>query len=124
MSSRGALAGLRVIEMGGIGPCPLAGQLLADHGAEVIVIDRASAKADPGNVNHRGKRLPVILFTSIMTPAPPTPARIVASSSKNIVFLPKTAHWRPVLTQSAASLSHRGLHGFNNHKCIPQMTAL
>jgi len=27
--------------MAGIGPCPLAGMLLADHGADVLVIDRA-----------------------------------------------------------------------------------
>lgn len=52
----GALSGLRVIEMAGLGPCPLAGQLLADHGAEVIVIDRKSTKPDPADVNHRGKR--------------------------------------------------------------------
>lgn len=53
----GALAGLKVIEMAGIGPCPLAGQLLADHGAEVIVIDRASGASDPADVvNRRGKR--------------------------------------------------------------------
>ena len=53
----GALAGLKVIEMAGIGPCPLAGQLLADHGAEVIIIDRASGASDPADVvNRRGKR--------------------------------------------------------------------
>ncbi|MEX0286263.1 MAG: CaiB/BaiF CoA transferase family protein [Paracoccaceae bacterium] len=54
-ASTGALAGLRVIEMAGLGPGPLAGQLLADHGAEVIVIDRKSTKPDPADVNHRGK---------------------------------------------------------------------
>lgn len=52
----GALSGLRVIEMAGLGPCPLAGQMLADHGAQVIVIDRATAPADPADVNRRGKR--------------------------------------------------------------------
>jgi alpha-methylacyl-CoA racemase len=52
----GALAGLKVIEMAGLGPCPLAGQLLADHGAEVISIDRKSGKANPTDVNRRGKR--------------------------------------------------------------------
>ena len=39
-SSAGPLAGLKVIEMAGIGPCPLAGMLLADHGAAVTVIER------------------------------------------------------------------------------------
>lgn len=36
----GPLAGLRIIEMGGIGPAPFAAMLLADHGAEVIRVDR------------------------------------------------------------------------------------
>lgn len=35
---------------------PLAGQLLADLGAEVLLIDRASAPADATDVNRRGKR--------------------------------------------------------------------
>lgn len=42
--------------MAGLGPCPLAGQLLADMGAEVIVIDRASAKVDPSDINRRNKQ--------------------------------------------------------------------
>jgi alpha-methylacyl-CoA racemase len=52
----GPLAGLRVVEMAGLGPCPLAGQLLADLGADVIVIDRKSGKADRSDVNRRSKR--------------------------------------------------------------------
>ena len=51
-----ALHQLKVIEMAGIGPCPLAGQLLADLGAEVTVIDRASTPADPTDINRRHKR--------------------------------------------------------------------
>ena len=34
----GALSGLRVIEMVGLGPAPFAAMMLADHGAEVIRI--------------------------------------------------------------------------------------
>ncbi|MEH3159348.1 MAG: CaiB/BaiF CoA-transferase family protein [Sphingomonas taxi] len=34
------LAGQRIVEMAGIGPGPFAGMMLADHGAEVIRIDR------------------------------------------------------------------------------------
>lgn len=37
---RGPLAGVRVIEMAGIGPGPLAGMMLADMGAEVLRIER------------------------------------------------------------------------------------
>lgn len=52
----GPLAGLRVIEMAGLGPCPLAGQLMADLGAEVTVIERKSGGPRPEDVNNRGKR--------------------------------------------------------------------
>lgn len=56
MSTTGPLAHLRIIEMAGLGPGPLAGQLLADLGADVIVIDRASGKANPADINRRNKR--------------------------------------------------------------------
>ena len=39
----GPLAGIRVVEMVGLGPCPFAAMMLADMGAEVIRIDRKSA---------------------------------------------------------------------------------
>ncbi|WP_370281897.1 CaiB/BaiF CoA transferase family protein [Pseudooceanicola sp.] len=52
----GPLAGLRVVEMAGIGPAPLAGQFLADLGAEVTLIARKSAAAHPADINNRGKR--------------------------------------------------------------------
>ncbi len=44
----GPLAGIRVVEMVGLGPCPFAAMMLADMGAEVIRIDR---KATPGPAN-------------------------------------------------------------------------
>lgn len=40
----GPLAGVRVIEFAGLGPGPFCGMMLADHGAEVIRIDRVGAK--------------------------------------------------------------------------------
>jgi alpha-methylacyl-CoA racemase len=43
----GPLSGLRIIEMAGIGPGPFAGMMLADHGAEVIRIDRPRAMPEP-----------------------------------------------------------------------------
>lgn len=55
MKRTGPLAGIKVIEMAGLGPVPLAGQLLADMGAEVTVIDRKAFEPDPANVNRRGK---------------------------------------------------------------------
>jgi alpha-methylacyl-CoA racemase len=38
MSAGGALSGLRIIEIAGIGPAPFCAMMLADHGAEVIRI--------------------------------------------------------------------------------------
>jgi alpha-methylacyl-CoA racemase len=46
----GALSGIRIIEFAGIGPGPFCGMMLADHGAEVIRIERPGArvaKTDP-----------------------------------------------------------------------------
>lgn len=43
----GALAGVTVIELAGIGPVPFAGMMLADHGARVIRIDRPGPPAVP-----------------------------------------------------------------------------
>ena len=43
--SRPPLTGIRIVELAGIGPGPFAGMMLADHGAEVIRIDRAGGKA-------------------------------------------------------------------------------
>jgi alpha-methylacyl-CoA racemase len=36
----GALSGIRIVELAGIGPAPFAGMMLADHGATVIRVER------------------------------------------------------------------------------------
>ncbi len=41
----GPLKGLRIIELAGIGPGPFAGMMLADHGAEVIRVERPGGAA-------------------------------------------------------------------------------
>src|SRR3954470_15452299 len=58
----GPLSGVRILELEAIGPAPFAGMLLADMGADVLVIDRP-ASADLGlkrerwyDVMMRGKR--------------------------------------------------------------------
>jgi alpha-methylacyl-CoA racemase len=51
----GPLAGIMVIELAGIGPGPYAGQLLADMGADVVVIDRPG-RSLPKAVDGRGKK--------------------------------------------------------------------
>jgi alpha-methylacyl-CoA racemase len=59
---RGPLAGVRVVELAGLGPAPFAAMLLADLGADVVRVDRAvpgglqlgtGARAD---IVNRGKR--------------------------------------------------------------------
>jgi alpha-methylacyl-CoA racemase len=60
----GPLAGVRVVELAGIGPGPLCGMLLADLGAEVIQVDRPGGAATPvprsNDVTSRGKRRMVV----------------------------------------------------------------
>ncbi|GAA3177507.1 CaiB/BaiF CoA-transferase family protein [Nonomuraea roseoviolacea subsp. carminata] len=55
---QGPLAGVRVLELAGLAPGPFAGMMLADHGAEVLRIDRVAAvSAVPrSDVMDRGKR--------------------------------------------------------------------
>ncbi|AQV98680.1 CoA transferase [Cupriavidus necator] len=58
---QGPLAGLRVLEMAGIGPGPFCGMLMADLGADVVVVDRPQAgteDVDLGShaISRRGKR--------------------------------------------------------------------
>ncbi len=56
------LDGIKVIEMAGLAPSPYCGMLLADFGAQVVVVDRISGKGPeiPNIMNrnpfHRGKR--------------------------------------------------------------------
>jgi alpha-methylacyl-CoA racemase len=56
----GPLAGLRVVELAGIGPGPFAAMLLADLGADVVRVDRPVANPVPDgyrlDVVNRGKR--------------------------------------------------------------------
>ncbi len=57
----GALDGVRIVEIAGIGPGPFCGMLLADMGAEVILIERAGKGGDLLDLGqhaivNRGKR--------------------------------------------------------------------
>jgi len=46
----GPLAGKRIIEMAGIGPGPVAGMMLADMGADVILVERKAAHANAAGI--------------------------------------------------------------------------
>lgn len=52
----GPLAGLRIIELAGIGPGPFAGMMLADHGAEVIRVERPRTRVDARDPLLRSRR--------------------------------------------------------------------
>ncbi len=58
----GALSGVRIIEVAGIGPGPFTAMLLADMGADIIRVDRASQatgadpSSPPADVLNRGRR--------------------------------------------------------------------
>lgn len=52
----GPLAGLTIIEMAAIGPVPLTGQLLADLGADVVIVDKKSCSETDNDINRRNKR--------------------------------------------------------------------
>jgi len=68
VTSPGPLAGIKVIELGGIGPGPHAGMMLADLGADVVRVRRPAAAgrhhgsglampAEDRDLLHRGKRI-------------------------------------------------------------------
>ncbi|SHG37676.1 CaiB/BaiF CoA-transferase family protein [Massilia sp. CF038] len=56
----GPLAGVRVIEMVGLGPCPFAAMMLADMGAEVIRIDRKPVAGAPNPFPMLGTKFDVM----------------------------------------------------------------
>ena len=52
----GPLAGIRILELAGIGPGPFCGMMLADHGAEVVRIERPGVAPDPLDPFTRSQR--------------------------------------------------------------------
>lgn len=64
MSGGGPLAGVRVVELAGLGAAPYGVMLLADLGADVVRVDRPGADADPNVLAHvavwRGRRSVVV----------------------------------------------------------------
>lgn len=52
----GALSGIRIIEFTSIGPGPFCGMMLADHGADVIAIDRSGNRDLLGGAHARSRR--------------------------------------------------------------------
>jgi alpha-methylacyl-CoA racemase len=52
----GPLKGISIVEMGGIGPAPFAGMMLADHGAHVVRVERAGMIGFEGDPLRRSRR--------------------------------------------------------------------
>ena len=52
----GPLAGIRILEMAGLGPAPFCGMMLADHGADVIRVERDGGWKLPGDPMLRSRR--------------------------------------------------------------------
>ena len=52
----GSLAGIRILEMAGLGPAPFCGMMLADHGAEVIRVEREGGWSLAGDPLLRSRR--------------------------------------------------------------------
>jgi alpha-methylacyl-CoA racemase len=52
----GPLAGLKIVEMAGLGPGPFAAMMLADHGAEVIRVERSGMIGIPNDPLLRSRR--------------------------------------------------------------------
>ncbi|MGQ3179106.1 MAG: CoA transferase, partial [Blastomonas fulva] len=49
----GALSGITIVELAGIGPGPFAAMMLADHGARVVRVERASSRSTVGDAGNR-----------------------------------------------------------------------
>jgi crotonobetainyl-CoA:carnitine CoA-transferase CaiB-like acyl-CoA transferase len=55
-SFHGPLAGIRIVELAGIGPGPFAAMLLSELGADVVRVDRPAAAGRKPPVLTRGRR--------------------------------------------------------------------
>lgn len=109
----GPLYGIRIIELAGIGPGPFAGMMLADHGAEVIRIERPGARLDAKDPLLRSRRMMALDLKS--------PDGVAA-----VLDVAKTAHgliegFRPGVLERLG-LSPEALHAANPALVIGRMT--
>jgi alpha-methylacyl-CoA racemase len=78
----GPLAGLRIIELAGIGPAPFAAMMLADHGAEVIRIERPGTPRDAHDPLLRSR---VRLTIDLKSPDGPAKVRALARTAHGLI---------------------------------------
>ncbi len=82
MTLSGPLAGIRIIEFAGIGPVPFAGMMLADHGADVIRIDRPGAADPRGDILLRSRRS---IALDLKQPAAVAVARALVATADGLI---------------------------------------
>lgn len=80
--ARPPLAGIRIIELAGIGPGPFCGMMLADHGAEVIRIDRGGGPMDARDPLLRSRRSVAL---DLKTPAAVAAVRRIAADADGLI---------------------------------------
>lgn len=78
----GPLNGVRIIELGGLGPAPFCGMMLADHGAEVIRVDRPGSPLDPRDPLNRSRRS---IHIDMKTPEGAAVVRDLARSADGLI---------------------------------------
>ena len=78
----GALAGVRIVELAGIGPAPFAGMMLADHGAEVIHVHRPGMAAPDRDPLLRSRTL---VAADLKTPEGLATVRDLASQADGLI---------------------------------------
>jgi alpha-methylacyl-CoA racemase len=77
----GPLEGIRIVEMAGIGPAPFAGMMLADHGAEIIRVERPGG-GNPKDVLNRSR---LIVEADLKTPEGVQRVRDLASGADGLI---------------------------------------
>lgn len=107
-SLSGPLSGIRVLELGGIGPTPFCGMVLADLGAEVTAVARAGRIPHP--VLDRGKR---VVHADLKNPLDAEQVRELSRHSEVLIegFRPGVAERLGFGPHEVAELNPRMVYG-------------
>jgi alpha-methylacyl-CoA racemase len=105
----GPLYGVRVLELGGLGPAPFCGMVLGDLGADVIRVDRPGDHG-PGRVLHRGRRSVAL---DLKSPAGAEAARRIAAGCDAVLegFRPGVAERLGLGPELLRAANHRLVYG-------------
>jgi alpha-methylacyl-CoA racemase len=106
----GALQGLKVIEFAGLGPAPFAGMMLADMGADVVVVDRPGVNTAHPAPEHRGKRSVVL---DLKSPAGLDAAKRLIQRSDTLIegFRPGVMERLGLGPEAVAALNRKLIYG-------------